>query len=246
MKILLLGGTHEAKAIARALHEQGVTVIYSLAGIVRQPDLPCEVVSGGFSKRGGLAQFVREQGITDIINATHPFAQTMTQTAERVSQQTGTHYWRFRRADWLPTPDDHWQSFADWGQLLRQLRPYSSVFLTQGQLTESMLAALIMHRQENQRFLHRTAVIPQHLVPDWVDWTQGIGPFALDDEIALLESHRIEVLVSKHSGGNLPAKLLAVRQLQIPVLLLERPPAAVLGSTFDSISELVGSVLQQG
>ncbi|PID45692.1 MAG: hypothetical protein CSB47_07835 [Proteobacteria bacterium] len=223
MTILLLGGTLEAKKIARQLHNGGVPVIYSIAGIVRQPNLPCAVISGGFSARGGLAHFIRKRRITGILNATHPFAETMTQTAERTAQQTGILYWRYQRANWQATSEDHWQHFTDWDSLLRSLAPYRSILLTQGQLNEPMLAALRMHRKPYQRFIHRTAVTPTHAQYDWMTWVQGIGPFALQDEVNLLKQHQIEVIVSKHSGGTLPAKLLAARALNIPVMLLERP-----------------------
>lgn len=242
MKILLLGGTQEAKIIARSLHDKGITVIYSIAGIVRQPDLPCEVISGGFSNRGGLAQFIQEHDVTGIVNATHPFAQKMTQTAEHIAQQTGLAYWRFRRADWQPIPEDQWQHFADWGSLIRHLTPYQSVFLTQGQLSEPMLAALIMHRKPSQRFIHRTAIAPKHALRDWVEWVQGIGPFSLEDEVVLLKKHHVELVVSKHSGGELPAKLLAARQLQIPVMLLDRPPTSESVMSFDNVDELISCI----
>lgn len=223
MKTLLLGGTSDGQRIARELHAEGTTVVYSIAGLVRQPDLPCEVISGGFSKRGGLLRYIQEHQITDILDATHPFATTMSATAQAVAKQAGIPYTQFQRPAWQATTDDHWRLFNDWSELLRQLAPYQSILLTQGQLSESMLAALKMHRKPGQHIVQRTAIAPKHRIPEWMTWVQDIGPFSLEAEQALLQMHKIEVIVSKHSGGELPAKMLAARANQLPVLLLERP-----------------------
>ncbi|RVU84417.1 cobalt-precorrin-6A reductase [Leucothrix sargassi] len=243
MKVLILGGTSDAKAIALALHTQGLHVIYSIAGIVRQPDLPCDVISGGFTKRGGLTRYIRENNITALVNATHPFAQKMSLAAERSAQQTGVLFWRYQRPDWVATEKDDWHFFDDWGNLLKQLSPYERVFLSQGQLSESMLAALIMHRKDAQHFLHRTAVIPSHRTPEWMAWVHGIGPFSLKNEQALLTEYDIQALVSKHSGGQLPAKMIAAQQLQIPVFLLQRPTSSNKAVEVSDTQVLINTVL---
>ena len=245
MKLLILGGTSDAKTLATTLHDSGIMLIYSIAGIVRQPNLPCEIISGGFSKHGGLTKYIRDNGITALLNATHPFAEKMSQTAARSAEQTGISYWRYQRPDWQETDQDSWQFFKDWTSLLRELRPYQSTFLSQGQLSESMLAALIMQRKSPQQFVHRTAIQPTHTMRDWMTWVQAIGPFTLGDEITLLEKHQIEVIVSKHSGGELPAKLLAARRLKIPVMLLDRPAVTDLKHHYNNFPDLIAAIQQQ-
>ena len=189
MKLLILGGTSDAKTLARELHAKGIEVVYSIAGLVRQPDLPCDIISGGFSIRGGLNRYIVENGITALLDATHPFASKMSQTASEVTEQLKLPLWRYQRPDWVATPEDDWTFFSDWDGLLRGLTPFKSVFLTQGQLTESMLAALHMHRKPQQKFIQRTAVEPKHRIPDWMEWVQNIGPFTLDAELDLLKKH---------------------------------------------------------
>ena len=223
MKVLLLGGTSDGKRLARELHAKGVTVVYSIAGLVRQPNLPCEIISGGFSKRGGLLRYIQDNNITEILDATHPFATTMSATAQAVAKQAGIPITRYERPAWQPQTDDQWLFFQDWSELLRALTPYQSVLLTQGQLSDPMFAALKMHRKRGQHFVHRTAMEPKHRIPDWMAWVKDIGPFSLESEQNLLRHNKIEVIVSKHSGGELPAKMLAARANQLPVLLLERP-----------------------
>ena len=110
-----------------------------------------------------------------------------------------------------------------------------------------MLAALHQHRKAGQRFIHRTAVEPKHRIPDWMGWVQGIGPFSLDDELNLLQHHKIEVVVSKHSGGDLPNKILASRTLNLPTLLLTKPHALDTiqsGNTFTDHELLTNALLK--
>ena len=238
MKLLILGGTGDAKTLARELHAKGITVVYSIAGLVRQPDLPCEIISGGFSIRGGLSQYVLDNNITALLDATHPFACKMSQTAAEVAEQLGLTLWRYERPDWVASPQDDWTFFKDWCDLLLGLTPYKSILLTQGQLSEPMLATLNKHRNLEQRYIHRTAVEPQHQVPDWMEWIQGIGTFSLDAELALLEKHRIDVIVSKHSGGKIPTKLIAARSFKIPVLLLQQSAQSIQVKTEKILTEL--------
>ena len=245
MKLLILGGTSDGKQLAQALHEQGITVIYSIAGLVRQPDLPCDIISGGFSKRGGLARYVIDNDITALLDATHPFADKMSQIALDVSAQLNLTLWRYQRPDWIATPEDDWTFYEDWRDLLSALAPYQSIFLTQGQLSESMLDALHLHRQSGQQFLHRTAVKPKHQIPEWMTWVQGIGPFSLDAEMAAIKNSRVEVIVSKHSGGSVPNKMLAARELGIPALLLARPNSPIqpeTGNVYTDIAALVDEI----
>ena len=242
MKLLILGGTSDAKTLAHELHARGVEVIYSIAGLVRQPDLPCEIISGGFSMRGGLSRYVVDNHITAVLDATHPFAYKMSQTALEVTDALSIPLWRYQRPDWLATPEDHWTFFNHWDDLLRDLTPFKSILLTQGQFSESMLAALHMRRKPEQRFIHRTAVEPKHRVPDWMEWIQGIGPFSLDAELDLIKKHKIDVIVSKHSGGEVPAKLIAARSLKVPALLLQQTaqiPPLKTQNTYTKLQDLI-------
>ena len=50
------------------------------------------------------------------------------------------------------------------------------------------------------------------------------GPFTLEGDLALLTAHRIQMVVSKNSGGSgAAAKLEAARVLKLPVLMIDRP-----------------------
>ena len=219
--LLILGGTAEAKTLANALYRQGLDISYSIAGLVRQPDLPCKVISGGFSQYGGLAEYLRKNKIDAVLDITHPFAEKISKAAQSAARQNDIPYWRFVRPEWQALEDDQWRLFSDLKKLQATLQHYQSIFFTIGQLDESWLQKL---EQINSHILVRTAVPPKHPLPSNFQWIQGIPPFALADEIALMQQHTIDCLVSKNSGGDKTyAKLEAARKLGIEVLMLERP-----------------------
>lgn len=233
MTLLVLGGTQEGKQIAQQLCSAGQAVIYSIAGLVRQPEMPCPVISGGFSQYGGLANYLQHNAISAIIDATHPYATTMTATAIRTvqslhhqassSQTIG--YWRIQRPVWQPQAEDHWIECQSWDDVCQQLDDHSQIFLSCGQLSSTELAQL----PATAPCLYRTAVNLNDALPDQVEWLAGIGPFRYDHELALLKNAQINVLVTKNSGGSATAaKLLAARQLGIRVLMLARPQLDIM------------------
>ncbi|MGK0500596.1 MAG: precorrin-6A/cobalt-precorrin-6A reductase, partial [Oceanicoccus sp.] len=117
MNLLILGGTADGRKLATSLHQQGVSVIYSVAGLVRMPDVDCQVVSGGFSQFGGLISYIKQQSITAILDVTHPYAQIMSATAVDVAKACDIPCWRFHRAAWQPEAGDNWQLFQQWDKL---------------------------------------------------------------------------------------------------------------------------------
>lgn len=226
--LLLLGGTADGRRLASRLHAQGVAVIYSVAGLVRRPEVACEIVSGGFSQFGGLEMFIRQRGIGAILNATHPYAETMSLTAARVAESLAIPCWRFLRPAWQPQPGDQWQQFASWEALLPALRGFSSVLLSAGQLEQQVVRGLDhLGQRFGQSQVLRTAVPPPHPLPLSMLWIKAIGPFALADERRLIHNYGIDVIVSKNSGGDATsAKLQVARERGLPVLMLARPASA--------------------
>jgi precorrin-6A/cobalt-precorrin-6A reductase len=223
--VLLLGGTADARRLATELYTHGVELIYSIAGLVRTPDVNCEVVSGGFTQFGGLDRFIELRGIGGILDITHPYAAKMSNTAASVAQSQQLPCWRFDRPAWQPQAEDCWKGFGQWSELLAALESKQSVFLTAGQIPLPVMDTLAMFaRQHGQKQLLRTAVMPKMPVPPGMQWIKGIGPFNTDNEREIFQQHNIDVLVSKNSGGaSTVAKLDVARALGVPVLMLERP-----------------------
>jgi len=232
IRVLILGGTAEAVALAEACAARaGIEAISSLAGRTRTPILPPgEVRTGGFGGAEGLAEFLAGRGIDRLIDATHPFAVQIGAHAKRACEATGVPRLRLLRPPWPQGPGDRWTEVADLAEAARRLPALGrSVFLTVGQRDLEAFAGLDLW------FLVRTIEPPARLPLRRAQWLSGRGPFAVEAEVALLREHGIDVLVTKASGGAATyAKLVAARRLELPVLMVRRPPPP-RGPVVDSV-----------
>lgn len=234
-RVLILGGTVEAADLAGRLDVLGVTAVVSLAGRTGGgTDVPGQVRVGGFGGADGMAEYLRRNGITAVVDATHPFAATVSAHARTACAETGTPRLQLRRPSWTARPGDNWIPVADLAAAAARLPGIGRrAFLTVG---AQGLAAFSGCR--DVWFLVRLIVAPPVLpVPGQV--IAARGPFSLDEELRLLRDHRIDVLVTKASGGDATsAKLDAARQLGLPVLMVDRPPAEQ-GPLVTSVDEAV-------
>ena len=240
MKLLILGGTADARHLATALHQSQpcLELVYSVAGLVRQPQVPATVVSGGFSQFGGLSAYCKDQHIDGIVNVTHPFSLTMGKNAEQSCSELNINYWRFLRPQWQQQAGDDWRLFNTRADLFSALFSYQRTLLTLGQIGLEDLALL----NHNQHIWLRTAVQPAHELPAHVNWIKAIGPFDEASELALLKQHQIQVIASKNSGGSsTEAKLTAARRLKVPVFMLQRPQ--ITGPVEEHLDGLVDRLL---
>ncbi|MEU8384282.1 cobalt-precorrin-6A reductase [Streptosporangium sp. NPDC048865] len=223
MNVLILGGTDEARRLAAALAGRaGTRVVSSLAGRVRDPKLPVgEVREGGFGGPGGLAAWLAEHGVDVVVDATHPFAARMTASAVQAAGRTGLPLLILRRPGWREAPGDDWRwvpSLEAAAALLPSLG--ERVFLTTGRRSLPVFAGL-----DGTWFLARSVDMPGPVVPRRLEVLLSRGPFTVEGELALMREHRVEVLVTKDSGGEMTtAKLLAARGLGLPVVIVRRPP----------------------
>ncbi|SOE54797.1 precorrin-6A/cobalt-precorrin-6A reductase [Streptomyces sp. OV198] len=221
--VLVLGGTTEARRLATELAARpGVRVTTSLAGRVSRPGaLDGDVRVGGFGGADGLARWLREHRVDAVVDATHPFAAAITANAARAAAATGIPAVVLRRPGWTPGPDDRWHwvgSLPEAAALLPSLG--RRVFLTTGRLGLAAFAHL-----SELHFLVRTVEPPEPPMPQDMEVLLTRGPFTPDDEQALLRAHRVDVLVTKDSGGEATAaKLTAARDLALPVVVVRRPP----------------------
>lgn len=231
-RLLILGGTAEARAVAERLAERlagpgGGRVILSLAGVTRAPVLPAGVAvrRGGFGGAEGLAAFLRAESVTDLIDATHPFAARISAHAVAAARAVGVPLIRLERPPWLPEPGDRWREVADLEAAVDALPATARrVFLAIGRQS----AAAFARRPEIHYLLRQ--IDPPAGPPPLPRCTvlSGRPPADPAAEDALLRRHGIELLVVKNSGGPARAKLAAARALGLPVILVARPalPAA--------------------
>ena len=225
LRVLILGGTSEASGLARRLEgDARFAATLSFAGRTRSPVLPAIPSRvGGFGGAEGLAGWLRAEGVAALVDATHPFAARISANAVEAAAMAGVDLLGIARPPWQPGPGDDWTEFASLaaaraalGELPRR------VFLAIGR---NELAGFAGTPHE---YVVRSVDPPAPgEAPDRATFMAARGPFALDDEIALLRAHRIDVLVCKNSGGSAAAaKLAACRALRIPVLMVARPKLA--------------------
>lgn len=221
--VLVLGGTTEARELAASLAARpDVRVTMSLAGRVSRPGAQAgDVRIGGFGGAEGLAVWLRAHDVDAVVDATHPFAAAVTANAARAAAATGVPAVVLRRPGWHPSPGDRWyraDSLTEAAALLPSLG--RRVFLTTGRLRLAAFADLA-----GLHFLIRSVEAPDPPMPPHSEVLLARGPFTVDGERALLREHRIDVLVTKDSGGTATAaKLLAARDLGLPVVVVRRPP----------------------
>jgi precorrin-6A/cobalt-precorrin-6A reductase len=223
MRLLILGGTTEATILARQIAGRAhIDPILSFAGRTRNPAAtPIPFRIGGFGGIAGLKAYLSRGGIDAVIDATHPFAAQMSANAASACGDLGLPLAILTRPAWRPVDGDRWTVVADMAEAARVLGEVPRrVFLTVGRLQLAAFVAAPHHH-----YLVRTieppvgiTVLPDHRL------ILARGPFDTDDEIALMRPARIDVLVTKNSGGRATeAKLIAARALDIEVVMVERP-----------------------
>jgi precorrin-6A/cobalt-precorrin-6A reductase len=221
MRILILGGTGEARELAAELEAEGIDVISSLAGRVSQPRLPVgRVRIGGFGGADGLAAYLRAEGVTRVADATHPFAATISANAARAASQAGVPLLVLRRPGWEPDPS--WDTVPDVRAAAAAVAawPGNAVFLTTGRRDLGAFASDGRHQ-----FLVRAVDPPDGSVPPRMTLIVDRGPYTVEGETRLMRDHGIGLLVTKNSGGPMTvAKLRAARDLGVRVVMVERPP----------------------
>jgi precorrin-6A/cobalt-precorrin-6A reductase len=222
MTVLILGGTGEARALASALVAEGVPVISSLAGRVARPRLPeGEVRIGGFGGPEGLADWLSAHSIDAVVDATHPFAERISASATTACALRAVPLLRLERPGWSETSEDRWVWVDDLAAAATALPGLGTrVFLTTGRQGLAAFAGL-----DELWFLVRCVDPPETPLPRGHELLLDRGPYSVEGESALIDAHRLDVVVTKDSGGPLTeAKLHAARERTVPVIVVRRPP----------------------
>jgi precorrin-6A/cobalt-precorrin-6A reductase len=222
MRALILGGTGDANRLADAFIREHINAIYSYAGRTQIPlghSLPTRI--GGFGGATGLADYIREQGITHVVDATHPFAAEMSRHAVEACAATGIPLLALERTPWVCESGDNWIEVADIDAAVAALpEKRARVFLAIGRQHIAPFAAKPQHAYTLRFVDAPDAALP---LAD-AEVIMSRGPFTGDGDRELMRSRGIDVLVARNSGGTgARAKIDAARELGLPVIMIARP-----------------------
>ncbi len=218
----MLGGTTEASALAGLLAARGDAAVLSYAGRVANPKAqPIPVRVGGFGGVEGLIAYLRDNHVTHLIDATHPFAARMSANAVVAAARAGVAHIALTRPAWAPVTGDRWTRVADIEAAVAALAgPARRVMLALGRMHVDAFAVQPQH-DYLLRFVDapdRPPGLPRHHL------VVNRGPFDVEGDRHLMATHGIEVVVCKNAGGSgAQAKLGAARALGLPVIMIDRP-----------------------
>lgn len=224
MRILILGGTSEARELGRLLAADArFAPVLSLAGRTRTPAAqPVATRIGGFGGAEGLARWLDHERTEAVVDATHPFAVNISANAVTATKALGLPLGSIVRAPWQPVEGDSWKTVADAASAAFALggKP-RRVLLTVGRLELAAFATAPQHD-----YIARTIDPAGDIaLPPRIAFIAERPPFSLEAEHALMQREHIDVLVSKNSGSpETYAKIEAARALGIPVVMIDRPP----------------------
>ncbi len=237
-RILILGGTRDARQIAAALLGEGYAVISSLAGVTETPVLPPgEVRRGGFGGIMGLAAYLTAERIAVVVDATHPFAAQMSAHAHAACGLKEVPLLRFERPAWEAVAGDRWTEAMDIEGAVGLLPPAARALVTIGRKEIAPFFA-----RGDISGVARMIEAPAMAVPPGWDLLLERPPFTVESEARLMAGLGITHLVTKNAGGaSTDAKLVAARQLSLPVIMVRRPlKPGILA--FSGETELLGAV----
>jgi precorrin-6A/cobalt-precorrin-6A reductase len=224
--ILLLGGTSEARELAVLLQAEGLRFVSSLAGRVAQPRLPVGAVQiGGFGGVSGLRAYLAEQRVVAVIDATHPFAEGMSRNAAAACAADGIPLLRLERPGWSSAPGaDTWHWVADHDEAATTAAALGErPFLTVGrQALDRFIGPLGRHH-----VVARVVDSPKVVVPATWAVILSRGPYSVESERIVFDEHRVDVLVTKDSGGSYTwPKMQVAAERAVPVVIVRRSDPA--------------------
>lgn len=216
-----MGGTADASLLAAEIARAGLDAVYSYGGRTRAPaDQPLPTRTGGFGGVSGLADTIRREGITHVVDATHAFAAEMSRNAVAACEETGASLIALERAPWAKTPGDRWIDVVDVNAAVAALpEAPANVFLAIGRQHIAPFATRPQHA-----YTLRFVDPPEAPLPFAADVIVSRGPFTIDRELDIMRTRGIAWIVARNSGGDgARAKIDAARMLGLPVIMISRP-----------------------
>lgn len=220
MSLLVLAGTREARQVLWALTETGRPVVASLAGATRRPEpLPVPTRVGGFGGAAGFRAYLAEAGITAVLDATHPFAERISERTARLCAEQGLPYCQVLRPPWQAGAGDAWTRVAAPEDVARAAGAARVVFLATGGGALDRYAGLAGRRVIARQIDPPTAPFPF----EGGEFLISRPPHDAAAEAALFKELGVDLIVAKNAGGPASGKLVAARRMGLPVVMIDRP-----------------------
>ena len=235
MKILILGGTADARELAERLTALGHDVTTSLAGRTRKPALPAgQLRVGKFGGIPGLVGYLRAAGIDRLVDATHPYAGLISVNAVGAAQASGVPLVRYMRPPWVEPEGAGWLHVPSVQAAAETLPVGANVFVTTGH------EGLEHFVTRNDCKIIARLIEPPTIEPGHVWWLEDAPPYLIEDERALFAKHGFTHLVTKNSGGEATwAKMVVARERGVQVIVVARPvygPAVEVGTVAEAVA----------
>ena len=239
MKILILGGTADARELAGRLTALGHDVTTSLAGRTRQPAMPAgQLRVGKFGGIPGLMGYLRAAGIQRLVDATHPYAGLISVNAVAAAQATGVPLVRYMRPAWEEPPGASWVHVPTIAAAAAALPPNAHALITTGH------EGLEHFVERDDCRLAARLIEPPAIDMGQVTWLQDAPPYSIESERSLFDRYGFTHLVTKNSGGGATrAKLDVARERGVTVVMVARPvygPAREVGTVEDAVAAVLG------
>ena len=220
-KILIIGGTAEAKNLHFRLQEKKLFTILSYVGLTESIDKEVKNIRvGGFGGATGMSAFVKDEGITHILDASHPFSKNITVNSLLAAQLAKIEYLGFERPKWQRQNGDKWKLVSDMNKAIKLIDETDRVFVTIGSKEIRFL-----NRKPKPFYLIRMINEPENkMLLDRFKLIFDQGPFTFEQELEIMKEFSINKLITKNSGSNaVVEKIHAARELGVEVIMIERP-----------------------
>lgn len=229
--ILVIAGTREGREAASRLREAGYSVLATATtdygGKLLEEDELLEVKLGTLAEPD-LRNLIKERGIRTVVDASHPFAETVSRLAIRVCGRLGVEYLRLERRQSLLPGHPLVHRVNSWAEAARLAgRLGKTLFLTIGTRHLTEFVNEVGDKRLIVRVLPTTEAIQtcDRLGIPSADIIALQGPFSREFNRAMFQAYGADVVVTKESGatGGVDSKIEAALDLGRPIVVVSRP-----------------------
>jgi precorrin-6A/cobalt-precorrin-6A reductase len=248
--IAIFAGTGDGREIIEKLLDKNISIVVFTAtdygkSLIRK-DKNIKIYAKPMEIKEMAEIFVMER-IKTIIDATHPYAVTISENLIRISQLMKIRYMRYERARLVKRGQEECMFFKKYEEMVGYLMTkVGHILLTTGSNHLSIFTENLERERLYARILPLPSVIQKSidlgLKPKNIIAMEG--PFSTELNKALINDYNIAYLVTKDSGeiGGVQEKMDAAKETGCELLVLERP-FLNYGEVYNHIEDIVNRSL---